>query len=141
MEESVYFSIGTNLGDRERNIREALEKMDQAFGRHFSALSDIIETEAWGFEGPAFLNCAVRYEIDSTPHRVLEECKRIEAEMGRSGNPEYSPDGKRIYRSRPIDIDILYYGSRQIDTPDLKIPHPLISKRDFVKIPLAQILV
>lgn len=139
MRESVYFSLGTNLGDRQSNIFKALEKMDEAFGVHWSALSDIIETPAWGFEGPAFLNCAVKYKIESTPLEVLKVCKSIEREMGRTATPEYAPDGSRIYRDRPIDIDILYYGRRKVDTPELKIPHPLIPERDFVKIPLAQI--
>ncbi|MBR1795419.1 MAG: 2-amino-4-hydroxy-6-hydroxymethyldihydropteridine diphosphokinase [Bacteroidales bacterium] len=138
--EKVYFSIGTNLGDREANIREALSRMDAAFGKGYSALSSVIETPAWGFDGPAFLNCAVMYEIESDPFVVLEKVKEIERAMGRTGSAEFDASGRRIYHDRPIDIDILYYGDRLVETPELKIPHPLIGERDFVKIPLAEIL-
>lgn len=138
--EKVYFSLGSNEGDRERNIREAIRLMDEAFGKPCARISSIIETESWGFEGPDFLNCAVMYELEGiSPEETLAAVKRIESELGRTGTPEYGPDGRRIYRNRPIDIDILYFGERTVDTPDLKIPHPLIDRRDFVRIPLKEI--
>ena len=71
---------------------------------------------------------------------VLGQVKAIEKAMGRSGSAEYDSAGRRIYHDRPIDIDILYYGERNVETPELRIPHPLIGDRDFVKIPLAEIL-
>ena len=130
---SLYFSLGSNLGDRQRNLERALELMDAAFGRHYLRVSPFLETEAWGFEGEPFLNCAVVYELEDEPERVLRRCKRIERRMGRRGRPEYDAEGKRIYRSRIIDIDILLYGDRTVDTPSLAIPHPRMGERAFVQ--------
>ena len=137
---NVYFSLGSNLGDRENNISEALRRMDEAFGTHYSALSKIIETEPFGFSGEAFLNAAVLYRIPAeSPLWTLYQVKAIEREMGRTDAPEYDTEGKRIYHSRIIDIDILFYGKEIIDTPELTIPHKGIAERDFVLIPLREI--
>lgn len=137
---NVYFSLGSNLGDRENNISEALRRMDEAFGTHYSALSKIIETEPFGFSGEAFLNAAVLYRIPAeSPLWTLYQVKAIEKEMGRTDAPEYNAEGKRIYHSRIIDIDILFYGKEIIDTPELTIPHKGIAERDFVLIPLREI--
>ena len=135
----VYFSLGTNQGDRQANIAEALRCLDAAIGRPYEALSSIIETKSWGFEGPDFLNCVVRYRTARRPQTLLQICKRIERAMGRRGAPEYDADGRRIYRDRPIDIDILLYGDERIDTPELQIPHPLMHQRPFVMGPLEEI--
>lgn len=131
--EKVYFSLGSNLGDRQRNLERALALMDAAFGCHYLRVSPFLETAAWGFEGEPFLNCAVVYELEDEPERVLRRCKRIERRMGRRGRPEYDAEGKRIYRSRIIDIDILLYGDRTVDTPSLAIPHPRMGERAFVQ--------
>ena len=155
---NVYFSLGSNLGDREKNITEALGLMDEAFGRHYEALSKFIETEPMGFTGEKFLNAAVLYRIRSMaggstpltnrslngaegtgPEKVLDTVKAIERTMGRTDQPEYDAAGERIYRSRVIDIDILFYGREIIDTPRLTIPHKGISDRPFVMIPLLEI--
>jgi 2-amino-4-hydroxy-6-hydroxymethyldihydropteridine diphosphokinase len=137
---NAYFSLGSNLGDREKNISEALRRMDEAFGTHYSALSKIIETEPFGFSGEAFLNAAVLYRIPAeSPLWTLYQVKGIEREMGRIDAPEYNAEGKRIYHSRIIDIDILFYGKEIIDTPELTIPHKGIAERDFVLIPLREI--
>ena len=135
----VYFSLGTNLGDRQALIEEALRRLDAAIGRPYEALSSIIETPSWGFEGPDFLNCVVRYRTARQPHTLLRICKRIERAMGRRDAPEYDAEGRRIYHDRPIDIDILLYGDERIDTPDLQVPHPLMQQRDFVMRPLREI--
>ena len=135
----VYFSLGTNQGDRQANIAEALRRLDAAIGRPYEALSSIIETKSWGFEGPDFLNCVVRYRTARRPQTLLQICKRIERAMGRRGAQEYDADGRRIYRDRPIDIDILLYGDERIDTPELQIPHPLMYQRPFVMGPLEEI--
>lgn len=138
--ERVYLSLGTNIGDREKNISDCLQLLDEALGTHYDALSGIEETEPWGFEGGNFLNCVVRYVLDMEPLQLLSVCKETERRMGRTGEPEYGPDGKRIYRDRIIDIDILLFGDRKIDTPSLTVPHPLMEKRDFVMRPLREIL-
>ena len=83
----VYFSLGTNQGDRAAQIDEALWRLDAAIGRHYTARSSIIETPSWGFKGPDFLNCVVCYHTGKRPHTLLDICKRIERVMGRTGGP------------------------------------------------------
>lgn len=137
---NVYFSLGSNLGDRDANILEALRRMDEAFGVHYSALSSLIETEPVGFSGGKFLNAAVLYRIPAeSPLWTLYMIKSIEREMGRTDPPEYDSEGKRVYHSRIIDIDILFYGREIIDIPELTIPHKGIADRPFVMVPLRQI--
>lgn len=138
--ERVYFSLGSNIGDREANIREALSRMDDAFGRSWTALSDLVETVSWGFEGHDFINAAVMYELDSVPEEVLRVCKEIERQMGRCEVYETDENGARVYHDRIIDIDILLYGDRRVDTEVLQIPHPLMYEREFVMRPLRQIM-
>ena len=137
--QDVYLSLGSNQGDRQARIAEALRRLDKAVGRPYDALSSVIETPAWGFDGPPFLNCVVRYRTARRPETLLKICKRTERAMGRRGAPEYGADGLRIYRDRPIDIDILLVGDLSVDTPELTIPHPLMREREFVMRPLAEI--
>ena len=137
--QDVYLSLGSNQGDRQARIDEALRRLDKAVGRPYDALSSVIETPAWGFDGPPFLNCVVRYRTARRPETLLKICKRIERAMGRRGAPEYGADGRRIYRDRPIDIDILLYGDLSVETPELTIPHALMREREFVMRPLAEI--
>ena len=134
LEYPIYLGLGSNSGDREYNIRDALRRLDMAFGRHYEALSDIIETKPWGFESEdMFLNAAVRYrlavprgtsgmQIKDNERRaaygILSICKDIETSMGRIQRVEYGNDGKRVYRSRPIDIDILLFGDIAIRERD-----------------------
>ena len=142
---SVYLGLGSNKGNRQQNLMQALVRLDEAFGCHYTALSRIIETKAWGFNGDKFLNACVLYRIyrKGTPeeqgHEILAVCKEIERALGRDDAPEYDADGRRVYHNRTIDIDILFYGKERIDSEDLRVPHPLIAERDFVKIPLAEI--
>lgn len=142
MNAALYLSLGTNLGDRYGNILMALEKLDKAFGCHYSTFSDVIETEAMGFCGAPFLNAAVLYEIDAekwSPDAILDLCKGIERSMGRTDTPEYDSAGQRVYHSRSIDIDILFFGDVRMQTERLVIPHKGIELRPFVTIPLKQI--
>lgn len=129
----VTLLLGSNLGDRERNIRSALNLLDIALGARPSASSSIIPTEACGFEGPEFLNCIVKYKTLKRPRTVLSICKNIEKALGRSDSPEYDAEGKRIYHDRIIDIDILYYGNLRMESPELTVPHPQIQTRPFVR--------
>jgi len=135
----VYLSLGSNQGDRQALIEEALQRLDAAIGRPREACSSILETPAWGFEGPDFLNCVVRYRTARRPETLLAICKRIERAMGRREFPQYDAAGRRIYHDRPIDIDILLYGDEQIDTPDLQIPHPRLRERAFFQQLVAEI--
>ena len=142
---SVYLGLGSNKGDRRKNIERALSMLSEGLGCHYTALSRLIETKAWGFKGDKFLNACVLYRIyrKGTPeeqgHEILALCKEIERALGRDEKLEFDAEGHRIYHNRTMDIDILFYGNEHIDTEDLTVPHPLISERDFVKIPLAEI--
>ena len=142
---NVYLGLGSNLGDRRQNLTRALELLDQGFGRHYEALSEMVETEAWGFEGEPFLNACVLYRIGrkGSPEKhgreILALCKEVERALGRTDAPEYDAQGARVYHNRTVDIDILFYGKDRIDTEELTVPHPRIGERDFVKVPLAEI--
>ena len=80
------------------------------------------------------------YNPEAEGLMILEICKDIEARLGRTGQPQYDENGERIYTSRPIDIDILLFGDHRIDCPELTVPHKLMYERDFVMIPLNEIL-
>ena len=117
-------------------------------GTPYTAVSSLLETEPWGFESEdKFLNAAVRYQLrlrkgynpEAEGLMILEICKDIEKRLGRVGEPEYDAEGKRIYKSRPIDIDILLFGDSRIDCPELTVPHKLMYERDFVMVPLREI--
>jgi len=143
---SIYFSLGSNLGNREKNIEEALRRMDAAFEGHYTALSRLIETKPMGFSGGKFLNAVALYRTfrpeipaEDAAMEVLRKIKAIERAMGRIDPPEYDGTGNRIYHSRIIDIDILFYGTDRIDIPDLTIPHKDIENRPFVMIPLQEV--
>ncbi len=143
---SIYFSLGSNLGNREKNIEEALRCMDEAFEVHYTALSRLIETKPMGFSGGKFLNAVALYRTfrhdtsaEEAATEVLRKIKAIERAMGRTDPPEYDGTGNRIYHSRIIDIDILFYGTDRIDIPYLTIPHKDIENRPFVMIPLQEV--
>ncbi len=131
----AYLSLGTNLGDKRRNIDGATEKIRELIGTILRQ-SALYATKPWGFESENdFINAAVCVETSLSPRQLLEATQRIEREMGRT---EKSQGG--VYRDRIIDIDILLYGDMTVDEPDLKIPHPLMHERDFVMTPLNEIL-
>ncbi len=141
----LYLGLGSNLGKREQNLLRAVNLLDEAFGAHPERISRIVETLAWGFEGPDFLNFCVLYRLlrKGSPQEhatvILHQIKEIEKALGREEEPLFDPEGKRLYHNRPIDIDILCYGTETIHTEELVIPHPLIGQRDFVKKPLLEI--
>ena len=139
---TVYLSLGSNLGDKERNIVQAIVKINEKIGAVVRQ-SSLLITEPWGFESEHhFVNCAVCCKTTLTPRRLLNATQRIEREMGRTRKSLVIKDGTpRVeYHDRIIDIDILLYDDVTIDTPTLKIPHPLMQERDFVMIPLREIL-
>ena len=131
---TLYLSLGTNMGDRRKNLSSALELIGHEVGTVVSA-SDIIETEPWGFESSnMFLNMVAKVETHLQPIEVLHATQKIEHTLGRD---KKSVDGE--YQNRPIDIDILLYDDLVMNTPELTIPHPLMYQREFVMKPLAQI--
>ena len=144
----LYLSLGSNQGDRQHNIENALSLLNIELKTPYKRLSSLHETEPWGFESDdKFLNAAVLYELSLTKGynpeaeglMILEICKSVEKSLGRTEGPEYDENGNRIYRSRPIDIDILLFGDNRIDCTELTIPHKLMWERDFVMIPLKEI--
>ena len=126
--------MGSNIGNRKRNMREAVEYMEGLIGT-VTRQSSLYETEPWGFESPnLFINMCVCVETPLAPRQLLEATQEIERRMGRvvkSVNHEY--------QDRIIDIDILLYDDITIEESDLKIPHPLMLERDFVMKPLKEI--
>ena len=130
----LYLSLGTNLGDRHKNLSCALELIGREVGTVVSA-SDPIETEPWGFESPnSFLNMAIKVDTTLQPTEVLHATQEIERKLGRTRK---TTDGE--YHDRLIDIDILLYDELVMNTPELTIPHPLMYEREFVMKPLLQI--
>ena len=131
----VYLSLGTNLGNRKRNIREAIDKIGELIGV-VKRQSALYETKPWGYSSPNdFINACVLVLTPMAPRQVLEATQRIEREMGRTLK---SVDGE--YHDRIIDIDILMIDDLVINEPDLHVPHPLMEERDFVMTPLKEIL-
>jgi 2-amino-4-hydroxy-6-hydroxymethyldihydropteridine diphosphokinase len=123
----AYLSLGSNLGDREQNLREAIARLGDVL-----AISSFYETEPVDFtEQPWFLNCAVAVRTELTPAQFLAKIQQIEQEMGRR---RIQPKGPRN-----IDLDILLFGASVIHTPELEIPHPTMQQRRFVLEPLAEI--
>lgn len=130
----VYFSLGTNLGDKEQNLRMAVQKIRKQIGEVIS-LSAFYATAPWGFSSEhTFLNAAACVETLLPPLSVLHLTQEIEREIGRTHK---SVGG--VYSDRVIDIDLLLYGDLVLDTPELKLPHPLMHERRFVMGPLAEI--
>ena len=130
-----YLSIGTNLGNREKNLRDAIYNIGESAGTILRT-SSFIETAPWGFASDnAFLNAVVLIETTLSPLDLLHATQKIEQTMGRT---QKSVNG--IYHDRIIDIDILTYDDVHISTPELTLPHPLMHERDFVMIPLNEIL-
>ena len=131
----IVLAFGSNLGDREEYILAAYRLLEEELGELIKK-SSFIETSPWGFESEnSFINSVAEFETKKTPFEALEICNKIEKELGRERNPEYIG-----YQNRTIDIDILFYEDIVLDSPTLKIPHPLIAERDFVLIPLKEIL-
>ena len=130
--EKVYLCLGGNIGDTRNYLQNAVAMIDRRIGRIVNQ-SAVYQSEPWGFNAEQmFLNQVVVAETELEPHAVLELCLQIEAELGRtrSGNG---------YEPRTIDIDIIFFGENVIDTPDLKVPHPLMHKRNFVLRPLCDV--
>jgi len=130
MHKVVYLSLGSNLGDREANLRDAIERL-RGVGNPI-AISSFYETEPIDVVSqPWFLNCAVKLDTEKMPRQLIAAILSLEQEMGRQRKQQKAP--------RTIDIDILLFGSSMIDIPSLTIPHPRMHERRFVLEPLAEI--
>ena len=128
----VYLSLGSNLGDKQRNLQEAVDSIAAEVGKvvHLSA---IYESDAWGFDGETFYNCCLAVDTDLAAQEVLDEILNIERQFGRSRS------GTTSYANRTIDIDILFYEDLILNANDLVIPHPQLAQRLFVLKPLHDI--
>lgn len=117
MPEAVYLSLGSNLGDRMENLRNAVRALGVNRHLEVTRTSKVYETEPVGVEGnhPEYLNCVVELSCSMEPMELLRYCQGIEAALGRDRKGEMAP--------RTIDIDVLLYGDREINEPDLEIPH------------------
>src|SRR5712692_8297724 len=130
-EKTAYLSLGSNVGEREKNLRVAIDELPHA-GVAIAKVSSFYETEPVDFlDQPWFLNCVVEAETHFDPFMLLRALREIETKMG----------SKKVVAKGPrlIDMDILLYGSETIDTPDLQVPHPRMHLRRFVLVPLAEI--
>jgi len=128
----AFLSLGTNLGDRTGHLCKAWNQLPQE-GVHITARSSVYETEPVGFaEQPEFLNQVVRVETSRSAQDLLSICKRIEKMHGRD-------PGERRFGPRPLDLDILLYDNSIIRSESLVIPHPRMSQRRFMLIPLVEI--
>lgn len=126
----VYIALGSNLGDRARHMREALQRLEP--GVVVEALSPIYETEPqYVREQPAFCNAVVRVRTDLSPEKLLAHLKSVEEAVGRTKTFRNGP--------RVIDLDIVLYDDQQMDSPSLTIPHPRMHERAFVLAPLTDI--
>lgn len=125
-------ALGSNLGDREDNLRRAVTGISRVEGTKVVEVSSVYETEPMYYENQGlFLNCVVAAETGLKPREMLERLQGVEKELGRVPGPRYGP--------RIIDLDILFYGSEVISEPGLEIPHPRMAERPFVLVPLNEI--
>ena len=127
---TVYLGLGANMGDRKKNLTEAIRMLSQQL--KVEEISSIYETEPEGFtQQPLFLNAVCRISTELNPEDLLDLIKKIEYEIGRRPSFTDAP--------RPIDIDILLYNDKIIQSQSLTIPHPQLAQRAFVLVPLAEI--
>lgn len=129
----VYLSLGTNIGNKRRNLITAGALLAERVG-DVLALSGLYETEPWGFQSEnTFLNAALLLETSCSPTELLDATRQIEKEMGRTEK------SNGVYHDRIIDIDLLMYDCLVMQTSELTLPHPLMQERRFVMEPLNEI--
>ena len=128
----AYLSIGSNIGDRERWLKQAIMELERTDGLQVEKISSIYETDPVGFaEQDTFLNMAVKVRTSLSAHELLIRCLQIEKQLGRVREFRLGP--------RKIDLDILLYNNENIEMEDLQIPHPRMTERAFVLVPLLEI--
>jgi 2-amino-4-hydroxy-6-hydroxymethyldihydropteridine diphosphokinase len=131
---TAFVGIGSNLGERERQIEAALDLLAAEDGIELVAVSTLRETEPVGYlDQPAFLNGAARVETDLSAQDLLARLLALEQQLGRvrGDGPRFGP--------RTIDLDLLIYGQETIDEPGLTVPHPRLAERRFALEPLAEL--
>jgi len=129
-EHTVYLALGSNLGDRLANLKQAIDSLTPQM--EVKAKSSVYETPPWGYEDqPKFLNQVIKAKTYLDPEPLLKHLKRLEVALGRK---ESFPNGPRL-----IDMDILFYDDLVLNNPSLVIPHPRLHERGFVLLPLMDI--
>ena len=127
---TIYLGLGTNLGDRLRNLQKAISSLSSVMT--VTAVSPIYQSDPWGVtDQPPFLNLCLQATTNLNPHTLLHYLKNLETELGRQKTIKWGP--------RLIDIDILFYDDKIVQTNNLTIPHPHMAERAFVIVPLADI--
>ena len=128
---TCYVGLGSNVGDRLQRLRHAVSLLDASEGIDVVASSSVYETDAIGPPQAEFLNAVVEVRTSLGPRELLARLKEVEVEIGRTPSPRWGP--------REIDLDLLTYGDETIDDDELRVPHPRMSERAFVLVPLAEI--
>lgn len=129
----LYLGLGTNIGDKEANLNKAICELSLIFGAYLKC-SQFYKSKPWGFNSEnEFLNAVVIFNVDIAPVEILSKTQQIEKNLGRKTKTVAG------YTDRIIDIDILLIDNQIVDEPLLQIPHPLITSRDFVLFPLAEV--
>ena len=127
---TAYIGLGSNLGDRQQNLTEALQQLRSAV--RINRVASLYETAPVGYlDQPPFLNTVAEGETELEPRELLDALKRIERRLGRQPSYRNAP--------RPIDMDILFLGGEVLETPELAVPHPRLHERAFVLVPLAEL--
>ncbi len=128
----AYLGLGTNLGDRAATLAAAIDDLVATPGITLARASSVYETAPQDLaDQPTFLNAVVAVDTDLDPSALLTVCMAVEARFGRERTVRWGP--------RTLDVDVLLYGDRTIDTPDLQVPHPRMHERAFVLVPLHEI--
>lgn len=129
----AYVALGSNLGNREQTLRQAVELLSDRAGIQVERVSDIYETDPVGYtDQPAFLNMAVAVRTSLEPDDLLSELLDIEQQLGRVRDIRWGP--------RTVDLDLLLYEQVSMDTQRLTLPHPRMMERAFVMVPLGDVL-
>jgi 2-amino-4-hydroxy-6-hydroxymethyldihydropteridine diphosphokinase len=131
MATTAYLGLGSNLGDRLGNLQAAVEGLHQADGIRVVASSRVWETAPVGPPQPDYLNAVVRVETDLSPADLLAACRRVEDALGRVRRERWG--------ARTIDVDVLLFDARTVDEPALVVPHPRLTERAFVVLPLLEL--
>ncbi|HYY08305.1 MAG TPA: 2-amino-4-hydroxy-6-hydroxymethyldihydropteridine diphosphokinase [Actinomycetota bacterium] len=131
MATTAYLGLGSNLGDRLGNLQAAVDGLHEADGVRVVASSRVWETAPVGPPQPDYLNAVVRVETDLSPADLLGACRRVEEVLGRVRRERWG--------ARTIDVDVLLFDARTVDEPDLVVPHPRLTERAFVVLPLLEL--
>lgn len=132
MDQTAYIGLGSNLGDKEANLKRALELLDRSPGLRVTRTASFYRTAPVGYTRQDwFLNTVAEVETALAPGELLTLLLAIEKELGRVRTIHWGP--------RMVDLDLLLFGGEEIDTPDLVVPHPRLSQRAFVMAPLAEL--